>query len=164
MKQFKRAAAAFFICLGLAASAFPVNSLAHNNGDGSPPHSVRGVSCEFLTGYGQTGVKAFPPNHVTAWWGLKDDVVRWTPVLYRQQGDQFIKWQAPQIAPAYAYVHSNGFYQGINPGWRSSTGHGQYLFFAFPGLPSGTYTVLNIIQWDSNGHLHMTWAPNSCAI
>ncbi|MFD1862004.1 hypothetical protein [Planococcus chinensis] len=161
MKKFKRATVAFFIYLGFAVSLFPTNVLAHNNDDGSPPHLIRGVECEFLQS-GHFRLKALPPNHATAWWGLKDDVVHWTPVLYRWDGTLYIKWQEPTIAPAYAYVHPYGFFQGPNPGWRSETGQGQLDFFPFHSLPSGTYKVLNMIQWDSNGHVHMEWSPNLC--
>ncbi|MCP2033555.1 hypothetical protein L1279_000538 [Planomicrobium sp. HSC-17F08] len=164
MKHFKRIVFLLFLSFFLIISLSATPILADNNGDGSPPHSVRGVSCEYVQLVNQYAVKAFPPNHVTAWWGLRDDVVRWTPVLYRWDGTQYIKWRESKVPPAYAYVTPYGLNNGINPGWRNSLTHGQVIFFPFYDLPSGTYTILNVIKWDSNGHVHMEWGPNSCAI
>lgn len=146
----------------VAFSAAPI--LAHDNGDNTPPHSVRAISCEYIPSTGHYVVKAFPPNHATAWWEREDDVVHWKPVLYQWNGSLFIKVREAKIFPAYAYVTPYGLNQGINPGWRSATTHGQMIFMPFYNLPSGTYSVLNVMKWESNGHVHSVPAPNSCTL
>ncbi|RNF39576.1 hypothetical protein [Planococcus salinus] len=164
MKHLGKTASLLLVSCFLMISMSATSVWAHSTGDGSPPHSVRGVSCEYLPINGQVVVKAFPPNHATAWSGFSDDVVYWTPILYRWDGSDYVEWFHSPNAIAYAYVHQTGFYQGINPGWRHSTIHGQLQFHPFYNLPSGTYTVLNLIQWHQNGHEHYEWAPNACTI
>lgn len=164
MMHFRRMIFLFllFFCLITSISAAP--ALAHNNGDGSPPHSVRGVLCEYIPVNGQVAVKAFPPNHATAWWGFQDDVVYWTPLLYRWNGSEYIEWIHPPTAIASAYVNPYGFDQGKNPGWRHITQRGPLQFHPFYGLPSGTYTVMHSIEWLRSGHVHYEWAPDYCSI
>ncbi len=132
---------------------------------GDPFHEVRGIDCGYIGSFGR--VRSYPPRQVVSSYPstfANGQVVKWNPVLYRWNGQHYIKWTPLFNWPAYAYVSSYGISQGVNGGWRNSSGHGQLIFVPFDRLPSGTYTVLNQLHWTGTNVYHSQWALNSCAI
>lgn len=146
------------LALFLAFMTMPA-SPAIADGTGWPPHTVRGVSCD-LSPFGQVQVRAYPPSHVTSWYG-GSELVEWMPILYWWNGVEWVETAHPSAYSASAEVTSNGL--NPNVGWRSNIG--QLSFFPFMSdLQVGHYTVIHQIHWQSTGQVHYEWAPNSCEL
>jgi hypothetical protein len=106
-------------------------------------------------------VKAHPPINVTS--SVQEDIARWRPTLAVWDGTDWAEYARPQTDPGYAYILPGGLNQGLNPGWRSSTTHGQLLFHPFGGLPPGEYAVFHEVVLEQDGTTFTHWSAQTCS-
>ncbi|MFD1212584.1 hypothetical protein ACFQ36_11105 [Arthrobacter sp. GCM10027362] len=144
------AAAVGWICLSLvpAAPAMAESAAATLRND---------VGCEA----GGT-VKAYPPVNVTS--SAREDIAYWKPTLAVWDGTQWVEYSKPGAYPAYADILPGGINKGVNGGWRSSTTHGQLLFFPFRGLPAGVYAVYHEVVLQEDGTVLTGWSSDTCTL
>ncbi len=145
-----------------AFSVMPIS--AHSPGDDSPNYTMRAIACEFDEDLDQTVVKAFPPKYVTSVSNSEHDKVTWHPELYRYDGDRFHKWKSFKTAPAYTKVSPNGVGHKKTANWIDTETHNNFDSVTFKNLPSGSFTVIHVLTWDSNGKKVRSVSPNWCYI
>ena len=163
----KRTSRSFFLLLLSftvigAFSVAPV--LAHDTGEDSPGYSMRAIACEYSGNLDQDIVKAYPPKHVASMADSDDDVVTWKPVLYRWDGVRFHKWKEFEQPSAYAEVTHDGMKDGKHEGWRDFKTDEKIHSITFTNLAKGSYVVINVLTWESDGQVHRFVSPNSCDI
>lgn len=163
----KRISRSFFLLLlsFIVISAFSVTPvLAHDAGDNTPDHSVNAIACEYSDNLNQDIVKAYPPKQVASKSDSDDDMVTWKPILYRWDGVRYYEWKEFDMPPAYAHVLPDGFGRGKHSGWRDVETEEKIRSITFTNLAKGSYVVINVMTWESDGQVHREVSPNWCDI
>ena len=107
-------------------------------------------------------VKAYPPINVTS--SVREDIAYWRPTLAVWDGVDWVEYAKPRDHAAYAYILPGGINQGVNGGWRSSTTHGQLIFFPFNGLPAGEYSIYHEVVLQEDGSTFTGWSSQTCVL
>ena len=107
-------------------------------------------------------VKAHPPFSVTS--SVREDIAYWKPTLTVWDGADWVEYAKPRDNAAYAYILPGGINQGLNGGWRSSTTHGQLIFFPFSGLPAGEYMIYHEVVLEVDGSIVAGWSSQKCVL
>ncbi|MEZ0482206.1 hypothetical protein [Planococcus sp. SSTMD024] len=161
MKGGKRNLFLLWLSLFVIAAFSVAPAMAHDTGDDSPDHSVSASECEYNeAGDRVLSVEAFPPEQVSSF--AEEDLVTWEPVLYRWDGVRYHVWKQYERAIAYAHVNTDGFKEGRNLGWRDAKTDESFGSIDFTNLPAGAFLVMNVITWESDGHVHREVSPSWC--
>ncbi len=97
-----------------------------------------------------------------AWLAANDGAVRAIARGLRAAG--WVEYAKPRDNAAYAYILPGGINQGLNGGWRSSTTHGQLIFFPFSGLPAGEYMIYHEVVLEVDGSIFAGWSSQKCVL
>lgn len=124
-------------------------------------YSMHNIACEYNDDIGQYTVKAYPPKNVTSMSNTELDVVTWTPVLYHWDGVRFHVWNKFDMPSAYAKVTPHGIEHG---GWFDTETQEKFDSVTFKNLPSGSFAVMNVMTFESNGEVLRKVSPNTCDI
>lgn len=161
MKGFTKSLLLFLLTLFVLSVILAAPVMAHETADDSPYHVVSATACEYKDAADRVrSVEAFPPEQASSWQEV--DMVSWKPVLFRWDGVRLHKWKEYTAATAYAYVTPDGLKFEGDSAWRDSATDDTFSSLTFTNLPAGSYAVMNVMTWDSNGHVHKEVSPSWC--
>lgn len=161
MKGFTRSLMLCLLSLLVLATITATPVMAHDTSGDTPDHTVSATACEYNDSADRVrSVEAFPPEQVSSW--PKVDMVSWKPVLYRWDGVRMHVWKEYTAVTASAEVTPDGLKSGNEFGWRDNATDDKFSSLTFANLPAGSYAVMNVMTWKSDGHVHKEVSPNWC--